>query len=491
MFEGMGFGLFDDMSPDGLTPTTQQAKKAAKKEKTSVKKGSKPSKALTVQMEKPVTVHARNFTHVIDGEGNLSLQDVVAELVNAGYDEAKHKNMRFVKVTEHLLLVNHHGKATDGNIKLELPVTLCDGMMKAVYEKAQDLGVDADDADEITVKELCAAYQNKDIVLDYDITSGTAYPVYPLLQETEYGQIKAGDSLVVHGEKVIVADNADIIGDYIGELPENCRAVIEKICDGEYYLHLAPVKGFNGVSIEREALGCNTGKKARIVEEKITCPFTVYMANVGQTLSYTEEIFDGKGKITWEELFDRLKKDIPFLRSVDRPLDHWYDRDNNRVACSFSSGKKGQCLAKTSCFAVEDDRFVMLKQIPMSVFCEIVNYFAENLKEERIVQIWYEQGVYKIIKPCEERATKSAISYRFRVDIPGEYVCTIHSHNTMPPFFSCVDNADEIAIPGLYGVIGNIRKKGQVIFFSSVFRFTRGCGQSPIMISLEEIANEE
>lgn len=147
-----------------------------------------------------------------------------------------------------------------------------------------------------------------------------------------------------------------------------------------------------------------------------------------------------------------------------------------------------EVMIKSSCFCVREGTFRMLRPIPVQIICDVAGYFAEDLTKERIVQLWYDNdNGYKVVKPSAEEATSISISYRFPLNVSGEYVCTIHSHRTMNAFFSEVDDADELAIPGLYGVIGNISDNEDSISFSSRFRFTRGEGQKPIRLKLIDI----
>lgn len=121
-------------------------------------------------------------------------------------------------------------------------------------------------------------------------------------------------------------------------------------------------------------------------------------------------------------------------------------------------------------------------QIPSEILGEVVNHFAEDLSRESIVQIWEEDGVYRVVYPEYKDASKAFISYSFPLTSKGNYVMTIHSHNTMKAYFSGVDDADELALPGLYGVIGRIKQVGDDIFYESDFRYTLGADRLPIKV---------
>ena len=56
----------------------------------------------------------------------------------------------------------------------------------------------------------------------------------------------------------------------------------------------------------------------------------------------------------------------------------------------------------------------------------------------------------------------------------------------MPAYFSPIDDADELSIPGLYGVIGSLAEEAGEILFTSAFRYCYpDC--EPIAMSIDEI----
>lgn len=92
-----------------------------------------------------------------------------------------------------------------------------------------------------------------------------------------------------------------------------------------------------------------------------------------------------------------------------------------------------------------------------TMFDNIVSFFRNNLPYEAIVQVWYNTRTRRFQLCTPSRALKSvaAISYEMPVLKNSMLVITIHSHNTMPAFFSNTDDRDE-CYPGLFGVIGNL-----------------------------------
>lgn len=350
LMDDLGFDFFgtDDLVPTVAKKAVKKEDKKPKSEKKTEKKAEKKknSNASSLKLVKPVTVYGRSFVHLIEGEGEISMQEVATAVVAAGYDEAKHQNVRFLKVHESMVILVYDTTLSDEMDMVSLPVTVCDGMKKAVYDALSSFGLDEDD--DVTIKALSKLGLNDAVYadgkLDYDVTSGVALVV--LERKDENLQIRTGDTIYVHGKAETVTDPEHVVEDFLGEVPENCKAQIEKGADGSYFLYLVPLDhkvraGANCVSADRTAFGCKADKKQEQAKEKIVLPVEVYFANTGQTLHYEQDAFDGKKKIVWEDLQDKLKKDIPFLRSVDRTIDHWYDKANDRVAASFASGKKG------------------------------------------------------------------------------------------------------------------------------------------------------
>lgn len=101
-----------------------------------------------------------------------------------------------------------------------------------------------------------------------------------------------------------------------------------------------------------------------------------------------------------------------------------------------------------------------------AMFENIVSFFRNNMPYEAIVQVWYDrkQQSFHMCTPSSELKSRSAISYEMPVLLNSILVITIHSHNSMPAFFSSTDNRDE-CYPGLFGVIGNLDREEPTMAF--------------------------
>ena len=102
-----------------------------------------------------------------------------------------------------------------------------------------------------------------------------------------------------------------------------------------------------------------------------------------------------------------------------------------------------------------------IPKIPGCLLRGILSYFQQDPDKESVVQILYRDGTFFLNYPNIQRCSKCAVSYTFQMPIGAMLVMTVHSHNTMPAYFSATDDADE-KITGLYGVIGRLDGKPQI-----------------------------
>lgn len=169
------------------------------------------------------------------------------------------------------------------------------------------------------------------------------------------------------------------------------------------------------------------------------------------------------------------------------------DAIEGRVGGFYQCGEKA--VINTAAYQfIDDGRFSSLSlnvpQIPNGFLTAIKNYFRQDLTKEAIVNVTYNKLLKRFFLryPSEEetRREKAYIIYNFRNWLSREeiLVLQIHSHNTMPAFFSSVDDKDEF-LPGLYGVVGNLDTENP----SMAFRFSgMGCEK---LLSVNEIFAEK
>ena len=477
------YALFGEMPAereDSLVDKDVQKKKTDKKEvgkKTPVSKNS----AKRIKFIYPVTVLGRNFKLEIPGDGEVSLQSLAEKLYHEyGYKEVAHKGVRFVKLSDNLLMLDYQCLAQSSqNIVLALPVTIVDGMLSTVVEKEQK-----DDAEETTVAELVETglpdELYRGIAYDYDATSGIALPVFSF-QEVKKVSINAGEVVRCFGNAEPVADPAAVVDQMMGELPENVIPICYTGNNGRILYYRA-----SGAArlekIDRSPFKVDETKTAAVAEEKIVLPVAVNFVNFAHEHTVTQQDLGGRDKVSWEDLFSHIKSIEPVFAQSDRKTDHLYDKKKGMVSVFIFSGKKG-CVHPA--YAIEDG-FAMSQKIPRNILEEIVNYFAKDLTREAIVQIWSRDGEFYVVYPEYQNSSKSFVEYQFSICSEGIYVMAIHSHNTMRPVPSCVDDKDELQIPGLYGIIGSIEERDTAIYYESFFRVTR-FDREPVTVDEEEI----
>ena len=159
----------------------------------------------------------------------------------------------------------------------------------------------------------------------------------------------------------------------------------------------------------------------------------------------------------------------------------------------YTFGEKKVANTATYQF-LTDGHFSTLKlstpKIPQGFLTAIVSYFRQDLTKEAIVKVTYNKVLRRFFLRYpnmeETKAEKSYIIYNFSRWIKRDEITVldIHSHNTMPAFFSGTDDADEW-IPGLYGVIGSLGSEKPTM----AFRFS-GFGTSKTLDVSELFAME-
>lgn len=461
-------------------------KKAGTKKTASPKNTAKRNPANRVKFTYPVTVVGRNFKVEIPGEGEVSLQGVAERVYGSGYKEVAHERVRFIKLNDNLLMLDYQClRQSSQDIALILPVTIADGMLSAVMEKEEKTGADIE---ELTVQDMMkmglADELYRGIPYDYDATSGTALPVFSC-QDLKAGSINAGERIHCFGNVETVADPAGVVDQMMGELPEGVTVVCYTGHGGRILYYKAVSAAVGTVKLEkidRSPFQVDESKVAKVVEEKIILPVTVYFINFARNYTVTAQDLNGKEKVIWEELFSYIKSVEPLFAQTDRKTDHLYDRDKGMVSVALFSGRKG---CGHPIYEIEDG-FTMSQKIPQNIMDEVVSYFAQDLSREAIIQIWSRDGEYYVVYPDFQDSTRSSVEYRFPIYSEGVYVMTIHSHNTMRPVPSLTDDRDELQLPGLYGIIGSIEKRGDNLYYESYFRVVR-FGKEPVAVDEDEI----
>ncbi len=221
-------------------------------------------------------------------------------------------------------------------------------------------------------------------------------------------------------------------------------------------------------------------------------------------------------EMTEEEIFAFLADDFPEVSADRAEIRH--DKQKDRLVIAFKSFKKGSGLKTprilevledppalgpgesyppvfrllgdagvyevrksgvgTVVAKVPSDRKVLegfypaVPKAPASLLSKVVRVFKERPDREAVVNVVYDrhEGKHHLVWNEQRGASAGSVTYDPlpETDRLVPYV-EIHSHNTMPAFFSETDDYSEVRT-GLYGVIGRVDRERP----EAVFRFSCG-----------------
>lgn len=255
------------------------------------------------------------------------------------------------------------------------------------------------------------------------------------------------------------------------------------------------------------------------VEQKYQLPLNARIGNFNADISLTADLFDGKEKVTLKEIKTVLGRMYSVFKDTTRKIDVMYIKEENFLSIMLISGTKGAAANEDSTehfgefkllrtvneltealklpefhgcyvnysadlpyhgsFRVENlihgiflakensetGRAISLhyaRKLPLidrQFLDAIITLFRKDLTKESMIMVCYNtvSKEYLLVQP-EVDATKVTVDYRLPELLHSSsiiQVLQIHSHNTMPAFFSDTDNRDE-SMPLVYGVIGKL-----------------------------------
>lgn len=489
------------------------SKKKGKKEKTANKSNGKDE-----DIKLPVTIIARGFEKTLEGSGTLKLSEVGKKLIEEGYHQFEIPGMAFFYVEEANRIFVVDGKVTgaDEDTAVELSednkITVIDGLLTATFT-AEDFP--DKEEDEITAGDVAKRFAMvnpyyEGCKISYD--EGCTY-CYPVFDKYEYGKVKMPIQLMIKGsmeeyQQDELSDINSLKDSLFGKLPAKLSLSIAKTGKSDVYA----ISFTSANSYFVAEASASDGKKAKKVETKYPLPLELYIVTFNCFYDLKPEHFDGKEKVTLEEIKSYMADKQRMFADKSRKLDVLYNEDMKRLAVMFVSGSKGCELIRTreefeTCkkkdnfhgfFCVKEGTYDVLSlphgtfitmqdrlenggaplslkferklpKIPSDLLFEIIEYFKEDLSKEAMVRIVYnkmedEFSFYKANGP----RSKASILYEFDVDesyfSPNMVqVMEIHSHNSMPAFFSSIDDRDEAGYPGVFGVIGHLDRQAPSI----------------------------
>lgn len=234
--------------------------------------------------------------------------------------------------------------------------------------------------------------------------------------------------------------------------------------------------------------------------EKVELPIRIRMAL--SEVEYGPEDFQGKEEVSLEDIRRKLEMIYPEY-SKERTIMEYDERHFIipilkssskgvilRSRCTdyafyMAEGRNGNLyrIEKTPigefavCLSEESERpefHFALPKIPEMILEEVMHFFLQNWKCEAACQIFYEKNEgYSIYYP-PQKATGVSVSFERNLEL--EYrktlVMDLHSHGSLPAFFSAQDNRDEKGTR-LFLVAGNLGGKPQICIRAGIIgRFT-------------------
>ena len=515
-FEDWGQALenFFDTPTKKVEKSSKASEKKGDVKKTGAKADKKKGNGKDDDVTLPVTIRARGFKTTIDGFGKMKLSEIGKKLIEDGYNQflipgmglVYHESVGTVYVTDGA------GTAAASNTAIDLSdgktITVIDGQLSATFSADDFADKEVDEITASDVAERFALINPNYAGCGVSYTEGNGY-FYPVFSSYELTRVNVPVTIMLDGdmselEDEGVADVKALTKMVYGELPNGLVANLAKTArEGVYATCYC---SFSAYCITEIAAASNSNpSNPKKVEQKYELPLELYVVTFNCLYNLTPEDFDGAKKVTLEQIKNFMADKQKMFSDKSRKLDTLYNKEMNRLAVMFVSGSKGcelirteeelgQCRKKEQfhgffvgkqgvvkllalphgnfftlmgkeelCTTVMGIAFERkLPKIPSEIFYSIVEYFREDLGKEAMVRIVYnkECGEFSFYK-AGGRRSKARLDYEFEVDeslfCPNMVqVMEIHSHNTMPAFFSVVDDQDESGYPGVFGVIGNL-----------------------------------
>lgn len=519
-----------DMESFFTIPNKEAKNTEKKKEKSETSKKEKKDKNKkddkNIEVTLPVTIKARGFEVCVEGKGQKKLSEIVDWLKEQGYEQFYIPNFGFTyrKSTSEIFVSDNTltPNAKDELVELEEgeEIIVCDGQLKASYSLADFPGIASD---ELSVSMILERFEKtnpnyKGCSLCYDADAQVAYPYFYPAIASDFKELSVTE-MVKHGN-VTPLYNHESLDDIIGETGETLNMNIDKVEVVVQHAKTSNIvfisyKGNTSYIYQPDKKG-GSKEKPKKVEKKYELPFEVLVVNGSLRYMIDSEKMGGKEKVTIEEIKEYLGGKMPLFKDASRKVDVYYYEEQRLMSFLFISGSKGCELLRTmgefeeakkkeyfdGIYAGEESvriralphgNFLSYKgkekmmfttvrmewerklpKIPMSLLDEVIQYFREDITREAMVRIFFhkEKKCFYMEK-ADGIKTRNSIYYEFSSNeelMQGKVlqVMDIHSHNTMPAYFSPVDDRDEADYPGLFGVIGNLHDIPQCLFRAGV-----------------------
>lgn len=338
--------------------------------------------------------------------------------------------------------------------------------------------------------------------------------------------IKSGLKITLSAEDFPMSEtitHKEIVDYLWGQVP--VKVSLHKLSSGVLVANYAAEKSGAPIQVNRNFAKVNDKSTTTMVTESYALPLNLYFVTLNQRRELNSSMFNGKERVTEIDVLELLKQSYSMLRSKDRRIDSIYVKETHTLSVALVSGTKGSASfalpepSSTGLFKlirtreeleeVKKEPFFLgnlftrtesarvevnpigcflgmlgngrqccdvlsvkfeskLPKIPRNILNTIIADFSAHAEQERIVRIYYDsrKETYVLIAPLEKGTVACKASIRYTFERQPDYMhlfMTVHSHNTMPAYFSSTDDKDE-AITGIYGVIGTVDKTPSMRF---------------------------
>ncbi len=359
LFSFFGFATEDVKSKEEAKAEAKAAKVEAVSSETkaggtsSAESADKPKKKKVgitgeTKVEFPVTVYGRGFKVTIENPTTpANVNGVIRSLYNA-YPEIGIGGDVYYNKEVSTIIVNASPSAAEEDVLVDVPVTVVYGQRLAEFNKESFIGVDADEisVDKLIDKWVAVNGEYTGCGMAYNPKSKTASPVATGDAKTK---ITLPAEISVSGEvQSISAENfggksevdAKEVTDYIFGADAKMSVKYYElggiiVC--EYFFDYKSKVN----NIDWSFAETNAKAQTKKAVSKYNLPLKVYFATIGQNIELDSATFNGKDKVTEEDVMDFLKKSYSFLNSKDRQIDVIYCKETNTLSVALVSGKKG------------------------------------------------------------------------------------------------------------------------------------------------------
>ena len=462
------FEAFSSM--DNFFETPKKEKKKTDKKATQSKKST--PKGADYDVTLPVCVRARGFTQMISGTGTKKVSEILAELFSQGYVEVSLQGCNPVYVGGQLFIETPNSATGEDKLLTEGAI-VGDGMCKMPVI-ATDFGCDEDELSvELAVDrwiEVNPSYKGCQLYA----SNGAATPYFESKLSGDK-EVELPITVFFDGENHTYYDGdfskepvtADMLAHKIyGDVVESEGVKVSFSPNADKSVYYVTLRAATfAKEVKKPFAKDASGTPAKTVAKKYKLPLTVLIATWGGRYELTADDFGGKGKVTLQEIKAYLSKSFKIFADNSRQLSEFYIEETNTLSLMFVSGKKGaEVSLPVGTFVLSEKESMKfsfsLPKIPLDIYWEIIEFFRKDLSREAAVKVCFMNNEYFLINMTKV-ATKGLCVTSLPEFLNGTgviQVMEVHSHNTMPAFWSPTDDADEI-YPGIFMVLGELDKE--------------------------------